>query len=606
MLIYALIFTSSFILLSDLTIPLSYPILTPISNGSSGLGDFGGTEPTFSLPAFHFSNYVQDTSQVFGVAPICLDDGCVSYFLPGGLNWINNSLAILSQGIEGLNNVSLGMGAGNLGVVSGIAGLLGAGSGGDTSGLAGLLGSGGDTSGLAGLLGGSGGDDSGLSGLLGLLGGSGDTSSLAGLLGGSGSGNDSSDGLGGLEGLLDGNSSDTSLAGLLGGNSSDTSDLLGGLKKRQPEKRQGSLSASPLGNAQNIASQLLANAPNWTAYNTNQSQAHNVPDSELAYVTYNALGYHLDFTPFTGAWPAHNRNCSTFSTTALFNISLTMCVATQDEGVNASTVVGGLRVCDPDLGIFGPKCDPNSGPDESPMQYTTQLHIQRSRATTACALRNATIISVQNEGPLIDYPVHLPWFFAAFVGPLEQSAIITLLLSSGDNSASSSVTSQLTLSLAADFMYAGMGPLDGNHQVRNLMASALSSGCLIQDNVANSGAQAVTKLVYTVHIAPATLYAFLILGTVILLWCLPVLVWSNLRCTANASGFPEVDFATKWAGSTMVGLSNADSSGVVRRLGGGTNVFVGEGGGEGEGDGKGAIVLDTAPVAHLRRGVEYF
>jgi hypothetical protein len=604
MLIYALIFTSSFILLSDLTIPLSYPVLTPITNGSSGLGDFGSTESTFSLPAFHFSNFVQDTSQVFGVAPVCLDDGCVSYFLPGGLNWINNSLAILSQGIEGLNNVSLGMGAGNLGVVSGIAGLLGAG-GGDTSSLAGLLGSGGDTSGLAGLLGGSGASDSGgnasgLGGLLSLLGGSGDTSSLAGLLGG-GSGNDSSDGLGGLGGLLDGNSSDTALAGLLGGNSTDSSDLLGGLRKRQD-----SSSGNPLGNFQNITQQLLANAPNWTAYNIKESSVHNVPDAELAYITYDSLGYHLDFTPFTGSWPAHNRNCSTFSTAVLFNISLTMCIATQDEGVNASTIIGGLRVCDPDLGIFGPKCDPNSGPDDSPMQYTTQLHLQRSRATMAYALRNATVLSMQNEGPLIDYPVYVPWFFEAFVGPLEQSAIITLLLSSGDNSASSSVTSQLTLSLAADFMFAGMGPLDGNHQVRNLMASALSSGCLIQDNVANSGAQSVAKLVYTVHIAPATLYAFLILGTVILLWCLPVLVWSNLRCTANASGFPEVDFATKWAGSTMVGLSNADSSGVVRRLGGGTNVFVGEAGGEGGGDGKGTIVLDTAPVAHLRRGVEYF
>jgi hypothetical protein len=58
----------------------------------------------------------------------------------------------------------------------------------------------------------------------------------------------------------------------------------------------------------------------------------------------------------------------------------------------------------------------------------------------------------------------------------------------------------------------------------------------------------------------------------------------------------------------MAGLSNAESGDVIRRLGGSTNVFVGEGTREGiDGDaGKEAIVLDTAPVTQLRKGVEYF
>jgi hypothetical protein len=357
-----------------------------------------------------------------------------------------------------------------------------------------------------------------------------------------------------------------------------------------------------------MSQQMLANTPNWTAYNANQTRDHGIKDSQLAYIAYNALGYRLDFSPFSGPWPQHNRHCSTYSTAALLNISLTACIATEIDSQNVSTIIGGLRICDPTLGLFGPTCEPESSPDDSPMQYTTQLHLQRSRATTACSLRNATIISVQNESKPIDYPVPVKWFFEAFTAPLEQSKLFALM-QSVNNAASSSVTSQLTLSLAADFAYAGMGPLDGAHQVRNMMAAAISSGTIMQDNIANSGPQAVTKMVYTVRIAPATLYAFIILGTLILLWCIPVLVWSNLRRTANASGFPEVDFATKWAGaSTMAGLSNAESRDVIRRLGGSTNVFVGEGTRESiDGDGgKETIVLDTAPVTQLRRGIEYF
>src|ERR1700737_788300 len=152
------------------------------------------------------------------------------------------------------------------------------------------------------------------------------------------------------------------------------------------------------------------------------------------------------------------------------------------------------------MGVFCPKCDPNAGPDTAPMQYTTRMHLQRSRATTAFSVSNATILPFADESKPTDYPVPLSWFFTAFTGPLDQSNLFAQM-QNVNNGATSSVTSQLILSLAADFAFSSVGPLDGFHQVRNLMAAAIASAAISQDNVANSGPQAVSRMVYSVRIA---------------------------------------------------------------------------------------------------------
>src|SRR5947207_2118326 len=98
LILYTLVFTCSIILLASVTIPLSFPVLVPIANGTSGLGDFGGSDPTFTFPAFHFGGYLQDATSVVGLDPVCSGDACYSYFLPGGLNSVNSSCERLTAG----------------------------------------------------------------------------------------------------------------------------------------------------------------------------------------------------------------------------------------------------------------------------------------------------------------------------------------------------------------------------------------------------------------------------------------------------------------------------------------------------------------------------
>jgi hypothetical protein len=487
-LIYGLIFTTSFILLSNLSIPLSFPVLVAITNGSSGLGPFGTTNPTFSLPAFHFTGFTQDSSSVIGVPPTCTDEDCLSYFLPGGLANVNGSWYHLTNGVQGLNGTSAPRG---------------------------------------------------------------------GLLGG-----------------------DPPASDPLGG-------LLDGLVKRQ-------LGTGSIGSLSTDLNQVAGNSINWTEFSANQTREFGVKDP--AYLTYNAQGYRLDFSPYTGEFPQYNKQCATYS--VLLNQTLIACIGTESDVQNSSSLVGGLQVCDP-LGFFGNPC---TSDETVTLQYTTRLQIRISHATTAYSLRNATILSISEESTPIDYPVNVDAFFQAFTSPFQQSQLFATLDALTNDNASSSLTSQLVLSLIADFAFSGQGPLDGPHQLRNLMSYAMVIGSLLQDEVANSGQQAVTKVVYTVHIAPMTLYLFIVLGSLILLWCLPIMVWSTLQVASNTSGFPEVDFASKIVPGVVEGLSNAESKEIGTKLGGDTQVFLGEGVG---GSGKVAVVLDTAPLGILRKDVVY-
>ena len=578
MLIYALVFTSSFILLTSLSIPLSFPVVQTYTNGSSGLGPFGSSVAIYSMPAFHFSGFTEDATSIVGVDPLC-DEGCYSYFLPGTLDAVNSSWYHVTQGIQGLNGTSypssLGMGSGNFGPLLGMMGLLG---GNSTDGAQlGTL--------LSGILGG----DINSGDLSSLLGNSDLGSLLGGLLGG---------GLGNLTnagGLLGGLGNMSLPAGLLGGlgNMSIPDGLLGGLKrlaKRQSDPASGSL----LGGL----SQIEGNYIDWTGFAANETKVAGTP--ELAYVTENTKGYRLDFTPLVGAWPPFNNYCSNYST--VLGLSLVSCVATEIDAQNVSSIVAGFRVCDPTT-LFGQPCpDPNN----ITMQYTTQMDVSWARATTAYSLRNATILSIQGLTETEDYPIDVQYFFQAFTSPFQQTNLFAALDLSNP-SASSSVTSQLVLSLIADFAFAGQGPLSGNYQLRNVMAYAMTIGSLEQDEVENSGRQFVTKIAYTIQLASYSLYVYIALGGVILLWCFSVLAWCSWTTTANTSGFPEIDFATKWVppSSAVEGMSNATSRGVLRKLGGKMKVFLGEGVKD-AGDGlRRVVVLESAPAEPLRRDAVY-
>ena len=572
-LIYALVFTTSFILLSSLSIPLSYPILTTYTNGSSGLGPFGSTDPTYALPAFHFSGFTEDATSVVGVAPIC-DEGCFSYFLPGVLAAVNSSWYHLTMGIQGLDGTSfplasLGMSQGDMGPFLSMMGILG-GNNTDTSGAAfGAL--------LAGILGGV----NGAPGSQGL--------DLSGLLGGNTTGLDSL-----LSGLLGGGLGSLNLTDILGaGTSGDPlAGLLGGLKKRELIPRQADITGLASG-----LQQIGSNYINWADYAANQTKEYGTP--ELAYVTESSKGYRLDFSPFTDDWPQFNRYCANY--TALLNLELIACVATDTDAQNVSSIVGGLRVCDP-LNLFGKPC-PTTG--DIPMEYTTRMQISTARATTAFSLRNATILSIKDESASLDYPINVEDFFRAFTSPFQQSKLFAALELSNNN-ATSSVTSQLVLSLASDFAFAGEGPLSGTYQLRNMMAYAMTIGSLMQDEIENSGRQFVTKVAYTIRLSPVALYVYSILGGIIVSWCLSVLFWCSWTLTANASGFPEIDFATKWvAAGSVEGLSNGTSKSVVQKLGGPMRVYLGEGVREASEGERRAVVLDSVPVAGLKRGVVY-
>lgn len=622
--IYLLVFTSSFILLSSLTIPTSFPVLIPIANGTSGLGPFGSTDPTFVVPAFHFSGFLQDTTQVWGLpAPSTCDpsgsggggqgvNGCFSYFLPGGLDIINNTCTALAGNSTAAQQlcplVQNGLSSGDDGLLGSIIGTFPgvnqpSNSGGSTPGNGG--GSGGGGTNLTNLFDGlTPAEISSLESLTGL-----NETEILGIL----SGMNSSE----LTQLLD----DAGLGGLLG----DPSDGgLGGLRKPKfkPKQKRQYVPDVPAG-ATSAFQGFEAGYLNWTAYEANLTKEFGA-STTLCYMTYNGYGYQLDFQPFSGEWPTDGRLCQEFSTDFLFNISIVMCIAqapisqsipiqTPDTGPGTeppvSNILGGISICDP-TGFFSTNCTPGL----PTMQYSTIMTLSEGYATTAYSIDNATILSLHNISKPVAYPVNLSDYFIAFTAPLVQSTLIQVLEEGNpDVGSETTVTQALAISLAADFAYAGAGPSDGFHQLRNLMAYAIVSASSQQEEYANSGPQAIAKLVYTLQIAKGALVSYIVLGSFVLVWCVAVVGWSVSRIMPNTSSFPEVDFVAKWTaqngvgegvasgvGGQMDGLTNAVSRRVVDKLGLETEVFVGEA------KGGSSIGLDTSPLETLRRGVGYY
>lgn len=535
LLFYALVFTCSIILLASVSITVSFPVLVPISNGTSGLGDFGSTDPRKSIQALQFSGFLQDATQVVGIEPSCEDDNCFSYFLPGGLNSINTTCSRITQGIQELDGLC------------------------DTIGL---------TGGMQ------------LDLLAGLFGPAAPNSSTPSLH------SPPSENL---------NNSRTNLSSAFGGGPKNQSTSLKGLQRRQSDFLPGNYTAG--------LNQAISNSVNWTSFLANSSATRNIPMDELAYLTYNAKGYVLDFSPFSGPWPNYNRICSSYTAVATLNVSLIVCIATESQGLIQSTVVAGLQTCD-NTGILGVPCS-QIGPEP---QYTTRMRLGTAYATTAYSISNATILSFSNMSSSVDYPINMQWFFDSLVSPFEQTKLLDLL-QLGSGQPVPDITPLVVLGLLGNFAFGGQGPTDPYHQLRSMMANAISSASLNQSDWANSQPQAASKFIYTVQLAPATLYIFIAFGSLVLLWCLLVMVWSGAHVMANTSGFPEVDFASKWvATSATHGLSNAPSTGVINKLSGNMDIYMGEGvkeGGDGTLEKEATVVLDTVPTGALRKRVKY-
>ena len=322
----------------------------------------------------------------------------------------------------------------------------------------------------------------------------------------------------------------------------------------------------------------------------------------MAYITYNARGYVIDFSPAPTTWPEFNNLCTTFSGDASLNVSMTICIATETAGENSSTIVAGIRYCD-EFGLFGVACSNES----TAMAYSARMHLQTAYGTTAYSLSNATILSFKELSTPVDYPINVTAYFESLTSPFLQSRLVAIL-DFGNPTTALDATPILVLSLLADIAFGGQGPRDGPNTLRSLMASAISLASGLQFDSSNSSPQAVTKIIFTIRLAPATLYTFMVLGSLVLLWCLSAMIWSTMHLTGNTSGFPEVDFAAKiGSASVLDGISNAESKGVVQKLGGELEIFVGESGREGMEGGKAPmIVLDTAPVERLRKGVKYY
>src|SRR5277367_434608 len=120
LLLHIFVLAASVILLSSVTIPMSFPVLVPVANGSVGLGEFGTSDPTFTVPAFKFTGFLDDSTHVVGVEPICQGDGCLSYFLPGGIDTVNQSCQLLMQGVPDTQNMCAMLAATGSGVDIGI------------------------------------------------------------------------------------------------------------------------------------------------------------------------------------------------------------------------------------------------------------------------------------------------------------------------------------------------------------------------------------------------------------------------------------------------------------------------------------------------------
>ena len=474
-----------------------------------------------------------------GLDPLCKDDSCHRYFLPGGLDTINTTCERLVQGIEGFETICEELG--KVGLSDGDLGTLGA---------------------------------------------------VLPIFGGPANGTQGVDILGELR-----NGSGSTFKDLLGGGGFfNGSSLIGGLSKVRRN-----VDPASLGNLGGGLLELNRNAVNWSDFRSNLTKEFGM--AELAYVVYNARGYIVDFSPLDGPdWPKFNNLCKTFDAAYQVNISMTFCMATETAGKNSSTIVAGVRFCD-EFGIFGIRCSD----ENKSLVYTSRMHIQTATGTTAYSMVNQTILSFKNLSTPTDYPINVTAFFDSLLSPFMQSKLVAIL-EFGNPVAATDTTPLLVLSLLGDFVYGGQGPHDGSNQLRNLMANALTSASASQSVELNSSPHGITRIIYTIRIAPATLYAFIILGSALLLWCLPVMVWSTMYLVGNTNAFPEVEFAAKIVSAGMLeGISNAESKDVVRKLGGDLDIFLGESVREKVDGGKApAVVLDSAPVAKLRRDVGYY
>ena len=214
---------------------MSFPVLLPISNGTSGLGEFGTTDPTFSFEQFHFSGYLQDSTSVVGLQPACTQNECFSYFLPGGLNSVNTSCQHLMEGVAGAENLCAQLAANGL-------------SGGDL-------------------------------GTLGIM---------TGFLGGSQSNQNQN--LNPFS-ILNGGMNFSQVLGP----QSLGNDFLNGIQKRQALN-----TTDEIGNMTVPLQEIGSNGVNWAEFRANQTR--DFGNKDFAYITYDAIGYRLDFEP-VNTWP---------------------------------------------------------------------------------------------------------------------------------------------------------------------------------------------------------------------------------------------------------------------------------------------------------------
>jgi len=520
-----MVFTCSIILLASVSIPISFPVLVPISDGTSGLGEFGSTDPTFGFPAFHVNGFLEDPTYVVSLDPPCASDHCAGYFLPGNLASINGSCARMTAGVPGAeqlcaNLAASGLDGGELGAVGAVTGILT------------------------------------------------NTSAV----------------LGGMFGKNRPGGFGTRL-----------------LKRAAANGTSGVNTAPLLG--------TVNNAVNFTDYYKNASKAFGTRD--LAYVVYDARGYRLDFINYTtdlSQWP--QGQCTTFRPTLDVNFSMSLCVASTTNNQNTSSILFGIRACDQTT-LFAPACT-GAGADPN-FLFATQLNISTQRGTTAYNLKNGTILSFVPTSDPEPYIVNASEFLLAMATPFLPSKIMQTLALDQPGTATD-VAPLFILSLLYDLSYTSpSGPSDGNSVLRSYVAALFADACLVQLEGPNTSPQAITKIIFPVRIAPATLYTFIVLGGLVLVWCLPMMVWSSTQLMANTSAFPEIDFASKIGVNAHIveGLSNMESRAITRKLGGDTDIFVGEGMREVAVDAissrKAAmVVVDTAPVARLRRGIKYY
>jgi hypothetical protein len=348
---------------------------------------------------------------------------------------------------------------------------------------------------------------------------------------------------------------------------------------------------------------ILNNYVTWADLNDKKTRQYG--NKELAYVTNNSTGYHLDFSPFSGRWPKFNRRC--VRTTLIPGIQMLVCIATDTDDDMASSIIGGLHVCDDVLGVLGNSCTPDDGNFLTPT-FSTRLNISRAGATVGYSLRNSTILSLREEwaSPL---PINVTWFFKSFTSPFATPKLFALTELLGTHHLTS-LTPQLIFSLAMDFLFAKDGHLDAFHILRNIMALGIAAASVWQDEVENSGSQALTTYIYTVEIDRASLFVFIILGAVTIGLCMGQLFWSTSRLPPRSSAFPDLDLASRNVGlglGELDGLSNGETTDYLKKLGPHTYFYVGEGIKIGRNGRLQAVVtVDTSPLAPLRENVSYY